>query len=86
MDASSSTHRQSAALERMRNSFIDGEPGALLCVEIYAIARGAAAPLQALEADLRAHGMGYRYTHASTWRNRPDLEPARGGASACRWR
>jgi len=57
--------RQSPALTAMRDSFIEGNPGALLCVEFYADEAAALPPrLQALEADLRAHGFGYRYVHA----------------------
>jgi FAD/FMN-containing dehydrogenase/Fe-S oxidoreductase len=57
--------RQSAALTALRDSFIEGAPGALLCVEFYADEAGELPPrLQALEADLRAHGFGYRYVHA----------------------
>lgn len=57
--------RQSAALDRMRRTFIDGDPGALLCVEFYDDTDAALPPrLQALEADLRARGYGYRYFHA----------------------
>jgi FAD/FMN-containing dehydrogenase/Fe-S oxidoreductase len=57
--------RQSAALTALRDSFIEGNPGALLCVEFYADEAAELPPrLQALEADLRAHGSGYRYVHA----------------------
>jgi FAD/FMN-containing dehydrogenase/Fe-S oxidoreductase len=57
--------RQSAALTAMRDSFIEGDPGALLCVEFYADDAAALPPrLAALEADLRANGFGYRYVHA----------------------
>ncbi len=57
--------RQSAALEALRRSFIEGDPGALLCVEFYADRREDLPPrLQALERDLREHGLGYRYHHA----------------------
>ena len=57
--------RQSATLTAMRDSFIEGEPGALLCVEFYADEAASLPPrLAALEADLRAHGFGYRYVHA----------------------
>jgi FAD/FMN-containing dehydrogenase/Fe-S oxidoreductase len=57
--------RQSAALTAMRNSFIEGDPGALLCVEFYADDAATLPPrLQALEDDLRARGLGYRYVHA----------------------
>ena len=57
--------RQSAALTALRDSFIEGDPGALLCVEFYADEPTALPPrLAALEADLRAHGFGYRFVHA----------------------
>ena len=50
--------KQSAALHRLRQTFIDGDPGALLCVEFYAD-RGDDLPprLDALEADLRGRGV-----------------------------
>jgi FAD/FMN-containing dehydrogenase/Fe-S oxidoreductase len=58
--------KQSAALERMRRTFIDGDPGALLCVEMYADAAEELPPrLAALERDLAARGFGYRYVHAT---------------------
>jgi FAD/FMN-containing dehydrogenase/Fe-S oxidoreductase len=57
--------KQSPALDRMRRTFIDGDPGALLCVEFYADRDEDLPPrLQALEADLRGRGLGYRYFHA----------------------
>jgi len=57
--------RQSAALTAMRDSFIEGDPGALLCVEFYADQAADLPPrLAALEADLRAQNLGYRYVHA----------------------
>jgi FAD/FMN-containing dehydrogenase/Fe-S oxidoreductase len=57
--------RQSAALTAMRDSFIEGDPGGLLCVEFYADDAATLPPrLAALEADLRANGLGYRYVHA----------------------
>jgi FAD/FMN-containing dehydrogenase/Fe-S oxidoreductase len=57
--------KRSAALEALRRSFIDGDPGALLCVELYAGRAEELPPrLEALERDLRAHGFGYRYHHA----------------------
>jgi FAD/FMN-containing dehydrogenase len=56
--------RQNAALDAMRRSFIDGDPGALLCVEMYADRPEDLPPrLEALERDLRARGLGYRYHH-----------------------
>ncbi|MEQ1758823.1 MAG: FAD-linked oxidase C-terminal domain-containing protein [Vicinamibacterales bacterium] len=58
--------RQNAALHAMRESFIEGDPGALLCVEFYADSAGDLPPrLAALEADLRANDFGYRYHHAA---------------------
>src|SRR5688572_30349723 len=57
--------RQNAELDRKRRTFIEGDPGALLCVEFYADeARDLPPRLEALERDLRAAGYGYRYFHA----------------------
>ncbi len=54
--------RQSAALDALRRGFIDGDPGALLCVEFYADRDEDLPPrLDAVERDLRARGLGYRY-------------------------
>jgi FAD/FMN-containing dehydrogenase len=66
MDKSILDHtRQSALLEGLRQSFIDGDPASLLCVEFYADRADELPPrLQALENDLRAHHFGYRYFHA----------------------
>ena len=61
--------RQSPALDRLRRTFIDGDPGALLCVEFYGDRAEDLPPrLEALERDLAAHKFGYRYHRA--------LEPA----------
>jgi FAD/FMN-containing dehydrogenase/Fe-S oxidoreductase len=58
--------RQSPPLDAARRSVIDGDPGSLLCVEMYADdARELPPRLEALERDLRAHGFGYRYHHAT---------------------
>ena len=57
--------RQSAQLDALRNSFIEGDPGGLLCVEFYGDTAEELPPrLQALERDLRGHGLGYRFHHA----------------------
>jgi FAD/FMN-containing dehydrogenase/Fe-S oxidoreductase len=57
--------RQSPALHAMRETFIAGDPGALLCVEFYGDRAEALPPrLQALEQDLRERRLGYRYFHA----------------------
>src|SRR5688500_13694252 len=54
--------KQSPALDRLRRSFIEGEPGALLCVEFYADRAEDLPPrLEKLERDLAARNWGYRY-------------------------
>ena len=61
--------KQSPALDRLRRSFIEGDPAALLCVEFYADRAEDLLPrLEALERDLSARRYGYRYHRA--------LEPA----------
>jgi FAD/FMN-containing dehydrogenase/Fe-S oxidoreductase len=58
--------RQNLALDRIRNAFIEGDPGATLCVEFYADRKDDLPPrMQALEEDLRSHSFGYRY-HTET--------------------
>jgi FAD/FMN-containing dehydrogenase/Fe-S oxidoreductase len=57
--------RQSAPLEKLKRTFIEGDPAALLCVEFYAEAGDELPPrLDALERDLAARGLGYRYHRA----------------------
>ena len=57
--------KQNASLDRLRRTFIDGDPGALLCVEFYADRAEDLPPrLDALERDLRARRYGYRYHRA----------------------
>jgi FAD/FMN-containing dehydrogenase/Fe-S oxidoreductase len=57
--------RQNAALDRSRRTFVQGDPGALLCVEFYADHADDLPPrLQALERDLAARPYGDRYFHA----------------------
>ncbi|MGH9374101.1 MAG: FAD-binding and (Fe-S)-binding domain-containing protein [Vicinamibacterales bacterium] len=57
--------QQSASLERLRRTFIDGDPAALLCVELYAESAEDLPPrLEALERDLQARRFGYRYHRA----------------------
>ena len=54
--------RQNAALDRIRKSFIEGDPEATLCVEFYADRKEDLPPrLRALEENLRAENLGYRY-------------------------
>jgi Fe-S oxidoreductase len=56
---------KSAALESLRRSFIEGDPGALLCIEVYGDRDADLPPrLQAIERDLRDRGLGYRFHHA----------------------
>jgi FAD/FMN-containing dehydrogenase/Fe-S oxidoreductase len=66
MDKSILDHtRTSAALEALRQSFIEGDPGALLCVEFYADRAEDLPPrLAAVERELRDRRFGYRYHHA----------------------
>jgi FAD/FMN-containing dehydrogenase/Fe-S oxidoreductase len=57
--------KQNAALDRLRRTFIDGDPGALLCVEFYADRQDDLPPrLEALERMLAARGFGYRFHRA----------------------
>jgi FAD/FMN-containing dehydrogenase/Fe-S oxidoreductase len=58
--------RQNAALAKIRDSFVKGEPASTLCVEFYADNKTDLPPrLAALEQDLRAKGFGYHY-HSET--------------------
>jgi FAD/FMN-containing dehydrogenase/Fe-S oxidoreductase len=58
--------RLSPNLQRLRETFVEGEPGALLCIEFYADAKEDLPPrLAALESDLTRHGYGYRFHHAT---------------------
>ena len=57
--------KQSPRLEAIRRTFLVGDPGALLCVELYADRADELPPrLAALEADLRARRTGYHFHHA----------------------
>jgi FAD/FMN-containing dehydrogenase/Fe-S oxidoreductase len=54
--------RQNPALDQIRKSIIEGDPGATLCVEFYADRKEDLPPrLAALEENLRASNLGYRY-------------------------
>jgi len=58
--------RQNAALDRIRNSFIVGDPAATLCIEFYGDNPDDLPPrLRALEEDLRTQRLGYAY-HSET--------------------
>jgi FAD/FMN-containing dehydrogenase/Fe-S oxidoreductase len=53
--------RLSRNLQRVRETFIEGEPGAILCVEFYDDSEANLPPrLAALEQDLARNGLGYR--------------------------
>jgi FAD/FMN-containing dehydrogenase/Fe-S oxidoreductase len=59
--------RQNENLNNIRNEFIEGDPAAILCVEFYADHAEDLPPrLEALETDLRAHGLGQRYRTETT--------------------
>src|SRR5580698_7513488 len=52
-------------LQRVRETFIEGDPGAILCIEFYDDAKENLPPrLDACELDLVRNGFGYRYFHA----------------------
>jgi FAD/FMN-containing dehydrogenase/Fe-S oxidoreductase len=54
--------RQNRNLQAIRETFLQGDPGSMLCVEFYAGRAEDLPPrLDALEADLRARGYGYAY-------------------------
>lgn len=58
--------RQNATLDRLRRTFIDGDPAALLCVELYADNDGDLPPrLDAIEQDLARRGLGSRFFRAT---------------------
>jgi len=58
--------KQNPALHKQRETFIEGEPGALLCVEFYDDAADKLPPrMQACEAHCREHGLGDRFVHAA---------------------
>src|SRR5665213_3462046 len=58
--------RQNAVLDRIRNTYVSGDPGATLCVEMYADQKEDLPPrMQALEDDLRERKLGYHY-HTET--------------------
>lgn len=53
---------ESPALDRLRRTFVEGDPGALLCVEFYGDRTDELPPrLDALERDLSGRGFGTRY-------------------------
>ena len=83
MDKSILDHtRQNAVLDRIRNTYVSGDPGATLCVEMYADQKEDLPPrMQALEADLRERKLGYHYhTETDLARAGSRLELAGSGA------
>src|SRR4051812_24411715 len=57
--------KERAALDMLRRSILDGDPGALLCVELYGDSAGDLLPrLDALEGDLAASGYRCRWRRA----------------------
>jgi FAD/FMN-containing dehydrogenase/Fe-S oxidoreductase len=59
--------RQSPALHALRQTFIEGDPASLLCVEFYGDRAEDLPPrMTAVEAALRAAGLGYRFVHATS--------------------
>lgn len=57
--------KQSAALEQLRNTFIEGDPGALLCVELYDDTQEVLlSRIEGLVSHLRERGYGYRHHRA----------------------
>ncbi len=57
--------KENPALDRQRRTIVEGDPGALLCVEFYADRAEDLPPrLKACEDDLRAQGLGDRFYHA----------------------
>jgi FAD/FMN-containing dehydrogenase/Fe-S oxidoreductase len=58
--------RRNAMLDRLRRTFIDGDPAALLCVELYADDERDLPPrLEAIEQDLRRRRLGSRFFRAT---------------------
>jgi FAD/FMN-containing dehydrogenase/Fe-S oxidoreductase len=58
--------KTSPPLEQLRRTFVQGDPAALLCVELYGERPELLIPrLDALERDLSARGLGYRYRRAT---------------------
>ncbi len=56
---------QNPSLRRIRDTFIQGDPGALLCVEFYASEAAELEPrMRAVEASLRARNLGDRFFYA----------------------
>ena len=57
--------KQSPALQRVRSSFVQGDPGALLCVEFYDETPDNLPPrMDAVEQDLRGRNFGYSFHRA----------------------
>src|SRR5262245_60347633 len=76
--------KQSPALDRMRRTFIEGDPAALLCVELYDDdARNLPGRLDAIENSLRARRFGYRYFRALDLNTQATIWSLREAALGC---
>ncbi len=82
MDKSILDHtRQNANLDKIRRTFIEGDPGATLCVEMYADRAEDLPPrLVALEEDLRARQLGATYRSETALPNQAKIWSLREAA------
>ena len=80
--------KESPALDALRRSILQGDPGALLCVEFYGDRAEDLPPrLEALERDLAR--VGIPLPHGAAPSRRPSRRASGASAkrrSACRWR
>jgi FAD/FMN-containing dehydrogenase/Fe-S oxidoreductase len=73
--------RQSPRLDRIRNSFIQGDPGALLCVEFYDDTAEALLPrIESLERDLISRNLGYHFHRATSLKDQAQIWTLRESA------
>ncbi len=73
--------RQNANLDKIRRTFIEGDPGATLCVEMYADRAEDLPPrLVALEEDLRAKNLGATYRSETALPNQAKIWSLREAA------
>jgi FAD/FMN-containing dehydrogenase/Fe-S oxidoreductase len=82
MDKSILDHtRQNENLHRIRETFIEGDPAATLCVEFYGDRPEDLPPrMQALEEDLRERRLGYHYRHETNPANQARIWSLRESA------
>jgi FAD/FMN-containing dehydrogenase/Fe-S oxidoreductase len=73
--------RQNAHLDRIRSTFVEGDPAATLCVELYSERKEDLPPrLAALERDLRARNLGYFYRQETDPAQQPRIWSLRESA------